>query len=326
MGAFDDAMKNATPGGNLATPIAVALGALILGKMFGGGSTPAPRAREPVPRQPVPAPTGAPADSILGGLNDLIGKLTAGGAAPQVNSWMGPGQNQPIQPGQLGGALGQNVLDELSQRTGMDQRELLNQLAVALPQLVNHLTPNGRIPTRADFEKREYANLLVGTEQMRGVFSRHDNSNVGRAQIGPTSSTKHKSSASDARASNAATASQLLNLILKTSAASVFVAELVQKVINENNKGVTICLAAALALSRVKGESEAHIFCRNLHRALLKNGRDRDVPKVMLFQAKLYHRKGESMARDLYAVEAGSGFADFHDLKGVSAALELINT
>ena len=89
----------------------------------------------------------------MGGLCDLIGKLTAGGAAPQVNSWIGPGQNQPIQPGQLGGALGQNALNELSQRTGMSQQELLNQLAAVLPQLINHLTPNGRMPTLADLEK-----------------------------------------------------------------------------------------------------------------------------------------------------------------------------
>jgi uncharacterized protein YidB (DUF937 family) len=152
MGAFDDAMKNAVPGGNLATPIAVAVGALILGKMFGGGSAPASAPAVPVPSPGDPVPTNAPAGSILGGLSDLIGKLTAGGAAPQVNSWIGPGQNQPIQPGQLGGALGQNVLNELSQKTGMSQQELLNQLATALPQLINHLTPNGRMPTLADLE------------------------------------------------------------------------------------------------------------------------------------------------------------------------------
>jgi len=150
MGAFDDAMKNAVPGGNLATPIAVALGALILGKMFSGGSAPG-RAAPPSAPQPVPA--NPPAGSVMGGLSDLIGKLTAGGAAPQVNSWVGPGQNQPIQPGQLGGALGQDVLNQLSQRTGMSQQELLNQLAAALPQLINHLTPNGRMPTLADLEK-----------------------------------------------------------------------------------------------------------------------------------------------------------------------------
>lgn len=151
MGAFDDAMKKAVPGGNLATPIAVALGALILGKMFGGGGSPAPAPEQPAPSQPVP--TNAPAGSILSGLTDLIGKLSAGGVDSQVNSWIGPGANQPVQPGQLGSALGAEVLNQLSQRTGMSQQELLNQLAAALPQIINHLTPNGRMPTQADLEK-----------------------------------------------------------------------------------------------------------------------------------------------------------------------------
>ena len=148
MGLFDDAMKNAVPGGNLATPIAVAAGALILGKLFGGSSAPAQS-----PSAPRPVPTNVPPSGVLGGLGDLIRKLTAGGAGQHVNSWVGPGANQPIQPGQLGSALGQNTLNELSQRTGMSQQELLNQLALVLPQLINHLTPNGRMSTLADFEK-----------------------------------------------------------------------------------------------------------------------------------------------------------------------------
>jgi len=152
MGLFDDAMKNAVPGGNLATPIAVAAGALILGKLFGGGSSEAPSPSIST-SAPQPVPTNAPAGSILGGLNDLIGKLTAGGAGPQVSSWVGPGANQPIQPGQLGSALGQDTLSELAQRAGMSREELLNQLAAVLPQLIHHLTPDGRMPTLADFEK-----------------------------------------------------------------------------------------------------------------------------------------------------------------------------
>ena len=153
MGAFDDAMKNAVPGGNLATPIAVAVGALILGKMFGGRSAPATAPAAPPPAPAEPVPTNAPAGSILGGLTDLIGKLSAGGVAPQVNSWVGHGPNEPVPPGQLGSALGQNVLAELSQRTGMSQQELLNQLSAALPQIINHLTPNGRMPTLAELER-----------------------------------------------------------------------------------------------------------------------------------------------------------------------------
>ena len=148
MGMFDDAMKNSVPGGNLATPIAVAVGALILGKMFGGSSAPAPSPAAPPPS----VPTNVPAGSLMGGLSDLIGKLSSGGV-PQVNSWVGSGANEPVQPGQLGSALGQSTLNELSQRTGMSQQELLNQLAAVLPQLINHMTPQGRMPTLADLEK-----------------------------------------------------------------------------------------------------------------------------------------------------------------------------
>ena len=68
MASFDDAMKNAVPGGNLATPIAVAVGALILGKMFGGSSAPASPPSVPIPPPGQPVPTNAPAGSILGGL------------------------------------------------------------------------------------------------------------------------------------------------------------------------------------------------------------------------------------------------------------------
>ena len=153
MGLFDDALKNAVPGGNLATPIAVAAGALILGKLFGGGSSPAPApGGAQAPQQSVP--TNAPAGGIVSGLNDLIGRLSQGGLGQHVNSWVGPGENQPVQPGQLGSALGQNTLNELAQRTGMSQQELLNQLALVLPQIINHLTPQGRVPTAAELEQR----------------------------------------------------------------------------------------------------------------------------------------------------------------------------
>jgi len=153
MGLFDDALKNAVPGGNLATPIAVAAGALILGRLFGGSSAPSPAPAQAAPAPAPSLPTNVPPGSLLGGLSDLIGKLAAGGAAPQVNSWVGPGANQPIQPGQLGSALGQSTLNDLAQRTGMSQQELLNQLALVLPQLINHLTPQGRAPTLAELEK-----------------------------------------------------------------------------------------------------------------------------------------------------------------------------
>ena len=98
MGAFDDAMKNAVPGGNLATPIAVAVGALILGKMFGGRSAPATAPAAPPPAPAEPVPTNAPAGSILGGLTDLIGKLSAGGWRRRSIPGSATGRMSPFRP------------------------------------------------------------------------------------------------------------------------------------------------------------------------------------------------------------------------------------
>jgi len=157
MGTFDDALKNAVPGGDLATPIAIAAGALLLHHFFGGSSTPAaaPAAPAPAPSSTsysLPGGASASGGGLLDGLSNIIGKLSAGGAAPQVNSWVGPGANQPIQPGQLGGALGQQTISEIAAKTGLSQEQLLAGLSAVLPQLINNLTPKGRMPTLAELE------------------------------------------------------------------------------------------------------------------------------------------------------------------------------
>jgi len=160
MGMFDDAMKNSVPGGDLATPIAIAAGALLLKHMFGGSSAPAP-APAPQPRAPTPMPTtyslpgGASASGggLLDGLSNIIGKLSQSGAAPQVNSWVAHGPNQPIQPGQLGGALGDQTINDLIAKTGLTKEQLLAGLSTVLPQLINNMTPKGRLPTLAELEE-----------------------------------------------------------------------------------------------------------------------------------------------------------------------------
>jgi uncharacterized protein YidB (DUF937 family) len=143
MGLFDDALKGAVPGGDLATPIAIAAGALLLGKLFGGGAS----APTPAPQQ-----SGAPAagGGLLGGLSDLVQKFQTAGHGDVVNSWVGPGANAPIQPSQVGSALGQQTISDLARRSGLSEQELLAQLAQALPTIVNKLTPNGRLPTQGE--------------------------------------------------------------------------------------------------------------------------------------------------------------------------------
>jgi len=148
MGFFDDALKDAVPGGDLATPIAIAAGALLLHHFMGGGSTPtAPAAPAAPPQQ---AGGGFSSGGLLGGLTGIVDKLNASGHGAQANSWVGSGANLPIQPGQLGSALGQQTISDLAARSGLSEQQLLAQLSAVLPQLVSNLTPAGRLPTAAE--------------------------------------------------------------------------------------------------------------------------------------------------------------------------------
>ena len=148
MGMFDDAVKDAVPGGSLAKPLIIAAGALILAKMFGG------KAASPPPLQPAPhgapTPVNEPDGGLLGGLGSLIEKFQKGGQGPVIDSWIGKGQNQPIQPGQLRNTLGDDTLGSLAAQAGISKDDLLAQLAQALPEIINKLTPNGRLPTQAE--------------------------------------------------------------------------------------------------------------------------------------------------------------------------------
>jgi len=146
MSFFDDALKGAVPGGDLATPIAIAAGALLLHHFMTGSSAPAPAG----PAAPAPQTGGFLSGGLFGGLSDIVGKLTNSGNAAQVSSWVGAGANLPIQPGQLGSALGQQTISNLAARSGLSEQELLAQLSAVLPQLINNLTPAGRLPTAAE--------------------------------------------------------------------------------------------------------------------------------------------------------------------------------
>ena len=84
--------------------------------------------------------------SIAGALGDLIGRFRDAGRGHVADSWVGSGPNHPVNIDELGAVLGPDTLDELSQKTGLSQHELLLRLNAALPEIVDHLTPNGKLP------------------------------------------------------------------------------------------------------------------------------------------------------------------------------------
>jgi uncharacterized protein YidB (DUF937 family) len=150
MGLFDDAV----PGGNITKPLLVALGALLVGKMMSGGSTsseaPAPQPGAAPGTAPGAPQGGIPQGGMFGGLGGLLDRLSNAGLGPAVNSWVGTGQNAPIQPDQLHSALGQTTISDLARNAGMSEQELLAQLSRALPGVVDRLTPDGRVPSHSE--------------------------------------------------------------------------------------------------------------------------------------------------------------------------------
>jgi len=84
--------------------------------------------------------------SGLGGLGGLVQKLQQGGLADAVNSWVSTGQNLPVSPDALGGALGHDTVADFASRLGLNKGDALGQLAQLLPQVVDKLTPNGQVP------------------------------------------------------------------------------------------------------------------------------------------------------------------------------------
>ena len=81
-----------------------------------------------------------------GGIDALMGKLKDAGLGDKVDSWVGTGENQAVDPAALGQALGPDTVQRLSSGSGIDIGQLLPLLATFLPQIINMLTPQGKVP------------------------------------------------------------------------------------------------------------------------------------------------------------------------------------
>ena len=166
---------SAQSGGGM-SPMTMAILALLAYKAVKhlGGNQPSPS-----PAAPPPANTGQSGGGLGGGIGDLLknglGGLLAGGAAGSVisgglgdllkqfqqsgqgdtaNSWVSSGPNKPISPNDMASALGADQINTLTSQTGLSREELLSGLSQHLPDAVNHLTPDGRLPTETEVARQ----------------------------------------------------------------------------------------------------------------------------------------------------------------------------
>lgn len=137
----------------------------ILGDILGGGGGGG------FPGSRVAGPQGDPLGAILqsagigglggllaggsggGMLGDLMRQFDQSGSGDAARSWVSQGENMAVTPSQIESTFGSDIIDQLADQFGLDRNELLQGLSEALPDVVNQLTPDGRLPTETDISR-----------------------------------------------------------------------------------------------------------------------------------------------------------------------------
>jgi uncharacterized protein YidB (DUF937 family) len=112
----------------------------ILGQVLGGGQPGGGGLTDIIGGM---AGRGVGQEAGMGGLGGLVEHMQRAGYGDQARSWVGTGQNMPINPGALEEIFGQGGLDEIAQRAGITREQASEGMAELLPEVVNHVTPGG---------------------------------------------------------------------------------------------------------------------------------------------------------------------------------------
>ena len=82
----------------------------------------------------------------VGGLGDLLDSFKKTGQGDAADSWVGTGPNKTIAPEHVEKAISPEVLDQLAKQTGMSRQDILDRLSNDIPDAVNEMTPDGKLP------------------------------------------------------------------------------------------------------------------------------------------------------------------------------------
>ena len=81
-----------------------------------------------------------------GGVQGLMQLFQEKGLGELLSSWIGTGENLPINAQQLLQVLGHAKVGELAQQAGLSADQGAAALAQLLPSLIDKLTPDGQVP------------------------------------------------------------------------------------------------------------------------------------------------------------------------------------
>ena len=85
-----------------------------------------------------------------GGLGEVLKRFQQKGYGQQARSWLEPGENQPLDEQAVEKIVGQPDIDQMAQRLGVPREQVAQAFAEIMPELVDHLTPQGEVPAQAD--------------------------------------------------------------------------------------------------------------------------------------------------------------------------------
>ncbi len=85
-----------------------------------------------------------------GGVGAVLQRFQQKGYSQQAASWVSTGANEELPAQAVGEVVGTDELSQLSQQLGVGRDEVETGMAQILPQVVNHLTPDGEVPHNSD--------------------------------------------------------------------------------------------------------------------------------------------------------------------------------
>jgi uncharacterized protein YidB (DUF937 family) len=85
-----------------------------------------------------------------GALSNLTKGFQGAGLDNVLQSWVGKGENLPINGDQVKQVLGSGNVADLGVRAGLNENDTSNALAGMLPQVIDKLTPDGKLPSEND--------------------------------------------------------------------------------------------------------------------------------------------------------------------------------
>lgn len=85
-----------------------------------------------------------------GGIGNVLSSLSNSGLAAQAQSWIGSGENHPVDSQAIGQIFSQDQIAAVAAKVGVSPEEVQNGLATVLPHVINQLTPNGDTANAGD--------------------------------------------------------------------------------------------------------------------------------------------------------------------------------